>query len=94
LATALAERLLRAGVPFREAHWRVGELVARAEAAGCDLSALADAELRKALPELAGHDPVIPSLAEAVAAADLPGGTAPNQVRSALVDTRERISAP
>ena len=94
LSTALAERLLRAGVPFRDAHWRVGELVARAEAAGRDLSDLPEAELREALPELAGHDPVIPSLAEAVAAADLPGGTAPNQVRAALVATRERISAP
>ena len=94
LSTALAERLLRAGVPFRDAHWRVGELVARAEAAGSDLADLPEATLREALPELAGHDPVIPSLAEALAAADLPGGTAPNQVRAALAATRERISAP
>ena len=94
LATALAERLLRAGVPFRDAHWRVGELVARAEAAGSDLSDLPDTELRDALPELAGHDPIIPDLAEAVAAADLPGGTAPDQVRAALAATRERTSAP
>ena len=93
LATALAERLLRAGVPFRDAHWRVGELVARAEAAGCDLSALPVAELRDALPELAELDPVVPTLAEAIAAADLPGGTAPNRVRAALAAARERISA-
>lgn len=93
LATALAERLLRAGVPFRDAHWRVGELVARAEAAGCDITELPVAELRDALPELAGLDPIVPTLAEALAAADLPGGTAPNRVRAALAVARERITA-
>ena len=93
LATALAERLLRAGVPFRDAHWRVGELVARAEAAGCDLAELPVAELRDALPELAELDPIVPTLAEALAAADLPGGTAPSRVRAALTAARERISA-
>ena len=93
LATALAERLLRAGVPFRDAHWRVGELVARAEAAGCDLTELPAEQLRDALPELAELDPIVPTLAEAIAAADLPGGTAPNRVRAALDAARERISA-
>ena len=93
LATALAERLLRAGVPFRDAHWRVGELVARAEAAGCDLTELPAEQLRDALPELAELDPIVPTLAEAIAAADLPGGTAPNRVRTALDAARERISA-
>ena len=93
LATALAERLLRAGVPFRDAHWRVGELVARAEAAGCDVTELPVAELRDALPELAELDPIVPTLAEALAAADLPGGTAPTRVRAALAAARERITA-
>ena len=91
LSTALAERLVRAGVPFRDAHWRVGELVASAEETGRDLSDLPADELRDALPELTNHDPILPTLAEAVASADLPGGTAPNRVRAALVDARERI---
>jgi argininosuccinate lyase len=91
LSTALAERLVRAGVPFRDAHWRVGELVAQAEASGCDLVDLPTGQLREALPELADDDPMIPTLAEAIAAADLPGGTAPNRVRAALADVRERI---
>jgi len=94
LATALAERLLGAGVPFRDAHWRVGELVAEAEAAGCDITELRTERLRDALPELAELDPIVPTLAEAIAAADLPGGTAPNRVRAALDAARERISAP
>jgi argininosuccinate lyase len=94
LATALAERLLRAGVPFRDAHWRVGELVAEAEDAGCDITELPTERLRDALPELAELDPIVPTLAEAIAAADLPGGTAPNRVRAALAAARERITAP
>ena len=93
LSTALAERLLRAGVPFRDAHWRVGELVATADAAGCDLAELPRETLVAALPELADRDSIVPDLAEAIAAADLPGGTAPNRVRAALADARERISA-
>ncbi|HEX7171976.1 MAG TPA: argininosuccinate lyase [Candidatus Limnocylindria bacterium] len=94
LSTALAERLLRAGVPFRDAHWRVGELVGAAEAAGCDLADLPRDTLAAALPELAHIDPIVPTLAEAVAAADLPGGTAPARVRAALADARERIQRP
>ena len=93
LSTALAERLLRAGVPFRDAHWRVGELVATAESSGCDLAELPPETLAAALPELAGHEPIVPDLAEAIAAADLPGGTAPDRVRAALADARERIPA-
>jgi argininosuccinate lyase len=93
LSTALAERLVRAGVPFRDAHWRIGELVGQAEVVRCDLSELPRETLAAALPELADLDPIVPDLAEAIAAADVPGGTAPNRVRTALVVARERISA-
>ncbi|MBW3613461.1 MAG: argininosuccinate lyase [Chloroflexi bacterium] len=91
LATALAERLLAAGVPFRDAHWRVGELVTEAEVRGCDLSELPDVRLREALPELADHEPMIPSLADAIANADVIGGTAPARVRQALKIAKERL---
>jgi len=93
LATALADRLLRAGVPFRSAHRRVGELVAVAEARGCDLSELPPAELRAALPELADQASPMPTLDEAVAAADVHGGTAPHRVRAALIATAQRLAA-
>jgi argininosuccinate lyase len=91
LSTALAERLTRAGVPFREAHWRVGELVSRAETRGCDLSELPEAELRELLPELADLPSLIPTLDEALGGADLPGGTAPRRVRDALHAVKERL---
>ena len=92
LATALAERLVRAGVPFREAHWRVGDLVARAESLGCDLAELPLDELRAELPELASEPNPIPTLEEAVSAADLPGGTNRARVRAALDEIKERIA--
>ena len=41
-ATAVADALVERGVPFREAHHVVGALVARAEAAGVELTGLAD----------------------------------------------------
>ena len=91
LSTALAERLTRFGVPFRDAHWRVGELVSRAEARGCDLSDLPQAELRELLPELADAPTLIPTLNEALEGADLPGGTAPARVRDALHAVKERL---
>ena len=92
LATALAERLLLAGVPFREAHWRVGDLVARADELGCDLADLPLDELRQRLPELAQEQHPIPTLDEALAAADVPGGTNPARVRAALNEIKERIA--
>jgi argininosuccinate lyase len=91
LATAMAERLLSAGVPFREAHWRIGELVAEAEQRGCDVTELPADRLREALPELADQDPIIPSLADAVGAADVFGGTAPVRVRQALSTAKEQL---
>jgi argininosuccinate lyase len=92
LATALAERVVGVGVPFRDAHWRVGELVAAAEQRGVDLSNLPETELRAALPELAdGPGPLMPTLDEALAAADVPGGTAPGRVHEALIAAKERI---
>jgi argininosuccinate lyase len=84
LAVGLAERLLAAGVPFRAAHRRVGELVATADELGVDLAELSDAELRGALPELARSPTIIPTLDEALAAADVVGGTAPHRVEAAM----------
>jgi argininosuccinate lyase len=92
LATAVAERLLRAGVPFRDAHWRAGELVARADELGCDVSDLSIDELRARLPELADDENPMPTVDEAVMAADVPGGTNPARVRAALDEIKERIT--
>jgi len=44
LATELADALARRGIPFRQAHEAVGRRIARAEAAGQTLAALAPAD--------------------------------------------------
>ncbi|MGI8998844.1 MAG: argininosuccinate lyase [Candidatus Limnocylindria bacterium] len=88
-AVVLADRLVAQGIPFREAHRRIGQLVATAEASGMDLADLPADVLATALPELGSASK--PSLEEAVAASDVHGGTAPHRVRAALAATRERL---
>src|SRR6185312_4044218 len=48
-ATAVADALVRRGVPFRAAHHIVGSLVAQAEEAGLGLEAVPDAMVGMAL---------------------------------------------
>jgi argininosuccinate lyase len=91
VATVLAERLVEAGVPFRDAHWRTGELVVVAEGRGCDLSELPETELSAALPELDASGGIVPTIADALARADVTGGTAPHRVRDALTHAKERL---
>ena len=82
LATDVADYLVRAGMPFREAHAVVGGLVREAEARGCELRELPFAvyEVASALfrPDVLELD-----VDAALASRDLPGGTAPARVREA-----------
>jgi argininosuccinate lyase len=85
LATDLAEALVRAGVPFREAHERVGAVVAACERRGVDLPDLDRAELLRVAPELAGEDTTgLFDAAAAVARRDASLGPAPARVRVQL----------
>ncbi len=88
-AVLLADRLVARGIPFREAHRRVGRLVGIAEETGVDLSDLPPQTLQDTLPELNGE--VAPTLEDAVGAADVHGGTAPARVRAALAAARARL---
>jgi len=106
-ATAVADALVRRGVAFRSAHHVVGALVAAAEVRGAGLDAVSDAEVGTTLrgsddevaAALAGESGIADvvreaaSVAGALAAADVIGGTAPNRVRAALVVARERLGA-
>jgi argininosuccinate lyase len=107
-ATALADALVRRGVPFRAAHHIVGGLVGGAEAEGiATLAALPDEAFRAALD--GSDDPVARSLAAekgiagalreastiegSLAAADVVGGTAPARVAAALEAAKARLEA-
>jgi argininosuccinate lyase len=93
MATDLAEELVRRGVPFRVAHERVGELIARCEARGVDVTDLEPDEVRAALPDLRTAD--IADLLDpirGVARRDASLGPAPDRVREQLARLRTRIS--
>ncbi len=104
-ATAVADALVRRGIPFRAAHHVVGSLVAQAEAAGLELDAIKDGMIGMALgasgdAEAAAlaADPAIgealraaASIDGALASCDVIGGTAPDRVRGALADARSRL---
>ena len=90
LATDAADYLVRKGVPFRDAHQAVADLVRYAEAQGKALSELSLEEYRRFSPvfqeDILGLD-----ARSSIAARDVPGGTAPNRVSQALVEARRRL---
>jgi argininosuccinate lyase len=106
-ATALADALVRRGVPFRAAHHIVGGLVGGAEAEGVGtLAALPDEAFRAALD--GSDEPTARSLAHergmatalraastiegSLAGADVIGGTAPGRVAAALAAAKARLA--
>jgi argininosuccinate lyase len=104
-ATAVADALVRRGVPFRTAHHVVGALVARADAAGVSLGSLDDTAFSAALGE-AGDDDArrlasdkgigaqlreAATIEAALASCDVEGGTAPARVAAALTAARKRL---
>ncbi|HEX6130607.1 MAG TPA: argininosuccinate lyase, partial [Actinomycetota bacterium] len=89
-ATDLAEALVRAGVPFREAHRRTGELVRRAAAEGRGLRDLtADEWSAFGVPD--GASMLDPD--RSVAARGGPGGPSPASVRRQADDLEALLDA-
>jgi argininosuccinate lyase len=89
-ATDLADHLAKRGLPFRQAHEVVGRLVRFAEEQGRSLADLSLEELRQFSPDFT-EDAVGLRAARMAAARDVPGGTAPSQVRAALEAARTRL---
>ncbi|MEM7203091.1 MAG: argininosuccinate lyase [Planctomycetota bacterium] len=92
-ATDLADLLVAAGVPFRDAHERVGVAVRRALALGIELEALPDADRRELLPELG--DNLARALApdQVLARRTALGGTAPARVRAEAKAWHKRLQS-
>lgn len=89
LATDVADWLARRGVPFKDAHEIVGDLVRRCEAKGCGLDGLDDAELAAVDARLTPEARVVMDVAEALRSRCGQGATAPERVREQL-DELER----
>jgi len=90
-ATDLADYLVKKGVPFRDAHEVVGKVVRTAIDAGKDLAALSLADLKKFNPTIEADVFETLGLEGSVASRNLPGGTAPAQVKQAIARARERV---
>lgn len=90
LATDVADYLVKKGMPFREAHGIVGQLVRECEGRGCEMNQLPLA-LYRAASDLFEPDILALDVDAALTARDLPGGTAPRQVRLAAAQLRAAL---
>jgi argininosuccinate lyase len=93
LATDVAELLVRQGVPFREAHEAVGQLVSWCAARGQDLHEPTDAELAGISPHLTADIRSVVAVRGALAARAGHGGTAPVRVAEQLAAVQELVAA-
>lgn len=93
-ATDLADLLVQAGLPFRDAHGRVGAAVRAAVKAGVSLADLGASDREQHLPELAGVDLASALSVEAcLDRHDCLGGTAPQQVLAQALAWKERLES-
>jgi argininosuccinate lyase len=87
-ATDLADYLARRGLPFREAHEVVGRIVRYCSEQGKELMGLSLAEMRQFSPLFDEGALQVVTPQAAVAARNVYGGTAPEQVRARLLEAR------
>jgi argininosuccinate lyase len=93
-ATDLADLLVARGVPFRDAHHKVGAAVAAAEELGCVLADLPGEVRDEHLPELDGvalaEELSVEAILERRSAL---GGTAPSRVRAEVKRWKSRLQS-
>jgi len=88
LATEAADYLARKGIPFREAHRIVGQVVAYAVQAGKPLEALTLRELQQFSSKFEVDIFQVLTLEGALASRAVLGGTAPDRVREAVTSAK------
>jgi argininosuccinate lyase len=92
LATDLADYLVRKGLPFRQAHHLVGQVVVQAEQAGVELTGLSLADLQ-AISDWFGPDvAAILDFSASLAARAVSGGTAPSAIRAQLAEAQATLA--
>ncbi|MCS6816850.1 MAG: argininosuccinate lyase [Blastocatellia bacterium] len=92
-ATELADYLVRKGLTFRHAHDLVGRIVLYAAHMEKSLSELSLEEYRQFAPQIEADVYEALSLERALASKRTFGGTAPERVRAALQEARQRMNA-
>ena len=92
LATDIAEWLVRAGVPFRDAHELAGACVRACEERGVELWDLTDEDLAAISPHLTPDVRGVLTVEGSLASRDAVGGTAPARVAEQLEACRARLA--
>ena len=93
LATDLADYLVRKGMPFREAHGVVSRLSAHAAEQGKLFHELSLSTYRR-FSRLFEKDVLKVTVDSSIVQRDLPGGTAPRQVRKAIAAAKKALEVP
>ncbi len=89
LATDLADYLVRRGLPFRQAHQIIGEVVQAAENRGVEITALTLAELQ-GISELFGEGvTAVFNFQASLNSRDVPGGTSARALQAQLQAARQ-----
>ncbi len=91
LATEAADWLVRRGVPFRQAHDLVGQVLREAERQGKQWTRLTLDELKKISPVFERDFLEGSSVESALAARSIPGGTSLDSVRAAISQWKARL---
>src|SRR5690606_15588327 len=91
-ATDLADYLVRKGIAFRDAHEIVGKAVAYGVEKKKDLSDMLISELKQFSEQIDEDVFEVLTLEGSVSARNHIGGTAPEQVRAAIVRARQALS--
>ncbi len=91
-ATDLADYLVKKGLAFRDAHEAVARAVRFALDQGLELAALPLAELQRFSPLIAGDVFQVLTLEGSLRARNHVGGTAPEQVRTAIARARDELA--
>jgi len=91
LATDLADYLVRQGVPFRESHGLVGQVVRKAEELVVPLGALPLAEYQAIDPAFGADLYAVLNLRRSVEARNVEGGTATAALRQQIDRARRRL---
>jgi len=92
LATEAADYLVHKGIPFRQAHDIVGQILREAEKQNLTWTSLPLETLKKISPAFEADFAASLSLDAALASKKVPGGTAPESVRAAISDLQDRIT--
>jgi argininosuccinate lyase len=92
VATDLAEALARAGTPFHQAHQIVGRFVLESVRSGRKPAGWTAEEMRQFAPEFTGDFAALLDPKNGMRSREVPGGTGPNAVATALAAACERLA--